>query len=73
MKRRVVSGMLDGMLVLPLMRVLPVGMLLMGMLRLMRMLLILRRMAMARRAVARMFWFVVVVTCHALRDAFRPA
>jgi hypothetical protein len=69
-----VGGMLGGMAMLRLM-------LLVGMLRLMRVLLLrmlrmlqmVRWTAMAGRVVARMPRFVVVVTCHALRGAPRPA
>ena len=75
MARPVVDGMLGGMAMLGLMRmVLLVGMLAVRMLRMMllRLLLMVRRTAMAGRVVARMPRFVVVVTCHALRGAPRP-
>jgi hypothetical protein len=64
--------MLGGMVMLQLMRMLLVGMLALWM-RLVGMRLMLRRMAMACRVLARMSWLVVIVTCHTLRGAPRPA
>jgi thioredoxin-dependent peroxiredoxin len=76
MARPVMGGMLGNMVLVRMM--LLVGML--GLVRmlamrvlLLRMLLMVRRTAMAGRMVDRMRRFVVVVTCHALRGALRPA
>jgi hypothetical protein len=59
--------MLGSMVMLRLMRMLLMRMLLVGMR------LLLRWMAMACRVLAWMSWLVVLVTCHTLRGAPRPA
>jgi len=64
--------MLGSTVMLRLMRMLLVGMLAVRML-LVGMRLLLRRMAMACRVLAWMSWLVVLVTCHTLRGAPRPA